>query len=136
MAYVAFSGSHQDAIAKGMQWREDRKSDKWTVPYLPIDPKDVGRNYEADVIQERAYEYETEKYNMFDITWTISRPCTLGVCEKLAHGKVLWFDMFDEIHLVKRAKTLERFGIIWLVILLCLVAVFYFGKPEESRSKK
>lgn len=92
--------------------------------------------YEADIVQERAYEYETEKYDMFDITWTISRPCTLGVCEKLAHGKVLWFDMFDEIHLVKRAKTLERFGIIWLVILICLVAVFYFGKPEESRSKK
>ena len=51
LVFTAFSGSHQDAIAKGMQWREDRKSDKWTVPYLPIDPKDVGRNYEADVIR-------------------------------------------------------------------------------------
>ncbi|MBD5471072.1 MAG: 2-isopropylmalate synthase [Lachnospiraceae bacterium] len=51
LVFTAFSGSHQDAIAKGMQWREDRKSDKWTVPYLPVDPKDVGRNYEADVIR-------------------------------------------------------------------------------------
>ncbi len=51
LVFTAFSGSHQDAIAKGMQWREDKKTDKWTVPYLPIDPKDVGRNYEADVIR-------------------------------------------------------------------------------------
>ena len=51
LVFTAFSGSHQDAIAKGMQWREDKNTDKWTVPYLPIDPKDVGRNYEADVIR-------------------------------------------------------------------------------------
>lgn len=51
MVFTAFSGSHQDAIAKGMQWREDQNSEKWFVPYLPIDPKDVGRNYEADVIR-------------------------------------------------------------------------------------
>lgn len=34
-----------------MAWREEKKLDKWTVPYLPIDPKDVGRTYEADVIR-------------------------------------------------------------------------------------
>ena len=37
--------------AKGMAWREEKKLDKWTVPYLPIDPKDVGRTYDADVIR-------------------------------------------------------------------------------------
>ncbi|NDO50385.1 2-isopropylmalate synthase [Lachnospiraceae bacterium MD335] len=51
LVFTAFSGSHQDAIAKGMQWREEQNSEKWFVPYLPIDPKDVGRNYEADVIR-------------------------------------------------------------------------------------
>ncbi len=51
LVFTAFSGSHQDAIAKGMQWREEKRSDKWTVPYLPVDPKDVGRNYDADVIR-------------------------------------------------------------------------------------
>ncbi|MDO4487166.1 MAG: 2-isopropylmalate synthase [Bacillota bacterium] len=51
LVFAAFSGSHQDAIAKGMKWRKDKKLDKWTVPYLPIDPKDVGREYEADVIR-------------------------------------------------------------------------------------
>ena len=51
LVFSAFSGSHQDAIAKGMNWREEKNCDKWTVPYLPIDPVDVGRTYDADVIR-------------------------------------------------------------------------------------
>ena len=51
LVFAAFSGSHQDAIAKGMKWREEKNCEKWTVPYLPIDPRDVGREYETDVIR-------------------------------------------------------------------------------------
>ena len=51
LVFAAFSGSHQDAIAKGMKWREEKDPSRWTVPYLPIDPQDVGREYEADVIR-------------------------------------------------------------------------------------
>ena len=51
LVFAAFSGSHQDAIAKGMKWREEGHTEHWTVPYLPIDPKDVGREYSADVIR-------------------------------------------------------------------------------------
>ena len=51
LVFAAFSGSHQDAIAKGMHWREEKNTDLWTVPYLPIDPTDIGRNYDADVIR-------------------------------------------------------------------------------------
>ncbi len=51
LVFTAFSGSHQDAIAKGMAWDEEKDPEHWTVPYLPIDPKDVGRTYEADVIR-------------------------------------------------------------------------------------
>ncbi len=51
LVFTAFSGSHQDAIAKGMDYRQEKKADKWSVPYLPIDPKDVGRQYESDVIR-------------------------------------------------------------------------------------
>ncbi len=51
LVFAAFSGSHQDAIAKGMKWREEKQCSTWTVPYLPIDPTDVGRVYEADVIR-------------------------------------------------------------------------------------
>ena len=51
LVFTAFSGSHQDAIAKGMQWREDKNLKTWSVPYLPVDPKDVGRTYDGDVIR-------------------------------------------------------------------------------------
>jgi 2-isopropylmalate synthase len=47
LVYTAFSGSHQDAIRKGMHAQERSGSELWDVPYLPIDPKDVGRDYEA-----------------------------------------------------------------------------------------
>ncbi len=52
LVFTAFSGSHQDAISKGMAWRKEGKSgERWDVPYLPIDPRDVGREYESDVIR-------------------------------------------------------------------------------------
>ena len=72
LVFAAFSGSHQDAIAKGMKYREN-KDIQWTVPYLPIDPTDVGRVYEADVIRINSqsgkggigYIMETQfKYNL------------------------------------------------------------------------
>ena len=51
LVFAAFSGSHQDAIAKGMKWREEKQLHQWTVPYLPVDPKDINRTYDADVIR-------------------------------------------------------------------------------------
>ena len=51
LVFAAFSGSHQDAIAKGMQWRREHSEPHWNVPYLPIDPQDVGREYQTDVIR-------------------------------------------------------------------------------------
>ncbi len=51
LVFTAFSGSHQDAIAKGMTFWEEGKRTVWDVPYLPIDPKDVGRTYDSDVIR-------------------------------------------------------------------------------------
>lgn len=51
LVFAAFSGSHQDAIAKGMKYRDQEKSELWTVPYIPIDPTDIGRNYDGDVIR-------------------------------------------------------------------------------------
>ena len=46
LVFTAFSGSHQDAINKGVRYMNESGSDKWEVPYLPIDPADVGRQYE------------------------------------------------------------------------------------------
>lgn len=47
LVVCAFSGSHQDAIKKGFQKAEERGNEEWAVPYLPLDPRDIGRNYEA-----------------------------------------------------------------------------------------
>ncbi len=49
LVFTAFSGSHQDAINKGMQALKERKGQFWEVPYLPIDPSDIGRQYEPIV---------------------------------------------------------------------------------------
>ena len=51
LVFAAFSGSHQDAIAKGMTWRKERGQHRWDCPYIPIDPHDIGRTYDADVIR-------------------------------------------------------------------------------------
>ncbi len=51
LVFAAFSGSHQDAIAKGMKYREEKNLSTWNVPYIPIDPTDINRTYDADVIR-------------------------------------------------------------------------------------
>ncbi len=51
LVFAAFSGSHQDAIAKAMKNREKKGLYHWDIPYLPIDPRDVGREYETDTIR-------------------------------------------------------------------------------------
>lgn len=51
LVFAAFSGSHQDAIAKGMKYRQKNQLHEWSVPYIPIDPKDIGRTYDADIIR-------------------------------------------------------------------------------------
>lgn len=51
LVFTAFSGSHQDAISKGMACKAKDPDGKWNVPYLPIDPVDVGRTYDSDVIR-------------------------------------------------------------------------------------
>ncbi|MBE5954220.1 MAG: 2-isopropylmalate synthase [Lachnospiraceae bacterium] len=51
LVFAAFSGSHQDAIAKGMKCRDEDPNQMWTVPYLPLNPEDIGRQYDGDVIR-------------------------------------------------------------------------------------
>ncbi len=49
--FAAFSGSHQDAISKGIKYRKQNNKEIWDVPYLPLDPTDIKREYSADVIR-------------------------------------------------------------------------------------
>lgn len=51
LVFAAFSGSHQDAIAKCIRYMEESGSGIWAVPYLPIDPSDIGRSYDTNVIR-------------------------------------------------------------------------------------
>ncbi len=51
LVFTAFSGSHQDAISKGFRWNKAHPDKPWCVPYLPIDPHDLGREYDGDVIR-------------------------------------------------------------------------------------
>lgn len=51
LVFAAFSGSHQDAIAKSMKYREENGLERWNVPYIPIDPCDISRTYDSDVIR-------------------------------------------------------------------------------------
>lgn len=73
LVFAAFSGSHQDAIAKGMHYRDEQDPNHWTVPYLPIDPRDVGRVYETDVIRINSQSgkggvgYMLEEYYGYDL---------------------------------------------------------------------
>ena len=51
LVFASFSGSHQDAITKALKYREENGVEGWNIPYLPIDPADIGRKYDADVIR-------------------------------------------------------------------------------------
>ena len=77
LVFTAFSGSHQDAIAKGMQWREDKNLEEWSVPYLPIDPKDVGRTYHSDVIRINSQSGKGGVNYILKQNFGISLPATM-----------------------------------------------------------
>ena len=51
LVFAAFSGGHQDAVAKGLKYRQKHSLHQWSVPYIPIDPMDIGRTYDADIIR-------------------------------------------------------------------------------------
>lgn len=88
--------------------------------------------YENDIVQERVYEYKTINYGNFDITYCISRPCKLGICEKYVEGSILGKKMLDKIHLVKRYEAIERYILIWIILLCSIFTIFLFGNPSKK----
>ncbi len=89
--FTAFSGSHQDAIAKGITYREQNPDKKWNVPYLPIDPKDIGREYGSDVIRINSQSGKGGVNYILKQNYGISLPTVLqpevGYCVKDASDK-------------------------------------------------
>ena len=61
LVFAAFSGSHQDAIAKGLTWRTQHPNAHWNVPYLPLDPEDVGRSY-GELSSDEVHQIFTDTY--------------------------------------------------------------------------
>ncbi len=101
LVYTAFSGSHQDAIAKGMQALRQSQDGLWAVPYLPIDPKDVGRDYEAIIrinsqsgkggvayILEKGFGYQLPK-GMHPEFGRIIQEITDRTCKELTAEEIL-----------------------------------------------
>ena len=90
------------------------------------------RWYNHEIMQERSYEYKTINYGKFDIIYCISRPCKIGVCEKMVSGNILGHEIFDEIHLVRRYQALAKWYIIWFVIVASFGITFYLGRPQKE----
>ena len=101
LVYTAFSGSHQDAIHKGMKEQVQRSDSIWEVPYLPIDPKDVGRHYEEVIrinsqsgkggmahVLERDYGYRISKTMAADFS-AVVQEVTDQTGEELAPAAIV-----------------------------------------------
>ncbi|MCD7729348.1 MAG: 2-isopropylmalate synthase [Clostridia bacterium] len=93
LVFAAFSGSHQDAIAKGMEWRTANDKKIWDVPYLPIDPKDVGRQYDADVIRINSQSGKGGVGYILQTNYGINLPA--GMKEAMGYAAK---DLSDKLH--------------------------------------
>lgn len=114
LVFAAFSGSHQDAIAKGTEWHKEKNLTKWSVPYLPLNPAHVGREYETDVIRinsqsgkggigyllEQNYGYTLPPKMREDFGYVVKSVSDLGHCE-LSPAQVR--DIFETSYINKHA---------------------------------
>ena len=108
LVFTAFSGSHQDAINKGRKKMEERGETIWAVPYLPIDPKDVGRNYDPIIrinsqsgknglayIMERNYGLHLPKSFQKDFMQIVTAESENRHSELMPQEL---FELFDEVY--------------------------------------
>ncbi|TBL68610.1 2-isopropylmalate synthase [Paenibacillus thalictri] len=102
LVFTAFSGSHQDAIAKGMSWREEKNPQHWSVPYLLIDPKDIGREYEGDIIRINSQSGKGGIGYVLQLKYGLDLPPKMrehfGYCVKNVSDRQQKELMPDEIH--------------------------------------
>ena len=146
LVYSAFSGSHQNAIKKGMEHIKNTNSPKWEVPYLPIDPMDVGRNYEPIIrinsqsgkggvsyILEHYYGLNVPKSFMINFLPIIKDETDRNQME-LTPQQV--FDIFDETYInVAAPYRLVSFSEIAHDDKHCEVAAKIMYRGEQRRIK-
>lgn len=88
LVFTAFSGSHQDAISKGMKYRQETNAEKWDVPYIPVDPHDIGRNYQTDVIRINSQSGKGGVGYMLETNYGIKLPYKMNEAMGYATKKV------------------------------------------------
>ena len=121
LVFTAFSGSHQDAIKKGLQALKQGTEDIWEVPYLPIDPADVGRQYDAIIrinsqsgkggvafVLEQSYGYVVPKGLAIEFSKTVQR-ITEVTGEELSPAAI--FQAFEEAYLAPGRFELTDFDV-------------------------
>ncbi|MBQ4097396.1 MAG: 2-isopropylmalate synthase [Clostridia bacterium] len=124
LVFAAFSGSHQDAIAKSMKYREKNGISEWNVPYIPIDPTDIGRTYDADVIRVNSQSGKGGIGYILESTYGYSLPAKMReelsyLCKSVAdreHRELLAEDIlsiFTENYLsIKTEITVSKFDFV------------------------
>ena len=131
LVFAAFSGSHQDAIAKGMKYRNKNKLHQWTVPYIPIDPKDIGRTYDADVIRVNSQSGKGGIGYLLEQTYGYNLPAKMR-----EHFSYLCKDISDHGHKeLKPDEVLEIFQQNYLN-LPCSISVTDFEFMRENDAVK
>ena len=131
LVFAAFSGSHQDAIAKGMKYRNKNKLHQWTVPYIPIDPKDIGRTYDADVIRVNSQSGKGGIGYLLEQTYGYNLPAKMR-----EHFSYLCKDISDHGHKeLKPDEVLEIFEQNYLN-LPCSISVTDFEFIRENDAVK
>ena len=121
LVHTAFSGSHQDAIRKGMDNIENSEGEKWAVPYLPIDPADIGRTYEAIIrvnsqsgkggtawLLETDYQVRLPKGAEIELSASVQK-----IADKTGNeitSNIIW-QTFNENFIVKRPFELFDFKV-------------------------
>ena len=131
LVFAAFSGSHQDAIAKGMKYRSKNKLHRWTVPYIPIDPKDIGRTYDADVIRVNSQSGKGGIGYLLEQTYGYNLPAKMR-----EHFSYLCKDISDRGHKELRPdEVLEIFEEHYLN-LPCSIRVTDFEFMRENDTVK
>ena len=120
LVYTAFSGSHQDAIRKGMEKYKERGVETWAVPYLPIDPMDVGRNYDPIIrinsqsgkggvafVLEQCYGLHLPKGFQQDLSLLITRISDVNHAE-VSSNKI--YEVFNKEYVdIRTHVQLERY---------------------------
>ncbi|MBT5933815.1 2-isopropylmalate synthase [Sulfurimonas sp.] len=147
LVYTAFSGSHQDAIKKGMSYQAEKEDSFWEVPYLPIDPADVGRTYESIIrinsqsgkggvayILEKNYGYQLPKAMHPEIakavqTLTETKGRELENQEILDVFKKTYLEVQEHISLVDFTFTSDK------KVSKCTLTYLYDGKEVISNGE-